>query len=139
MSSFPGTNLGKVRSVFTRDTPSRADHSCPTSTFPSISPFSSIFSFQHSFESRNRQTTAQSSTFEVGYLLLHDRTADSTRLRAAYARDPHDSTISTTSLFDSTSHICRAWILLLYYQHYIYNIYYKLHIYIYIPHPSLEQ
>ncbi|MFS7996675.1 hypothetical protein Hanom_Chr12g01132631 [Helianthus anomalus] len=55
---------------------------------------------------RKRQTTAQSSTLEVGYLYFHARTADSTTARAAPERDSADATMSTTSLFVSTSQIC---------------------------------
>lgn len=57
------------------------------------------------FESRKRQTTAQSSTLEVGYLYLQVRTADSTRARAAEARAGAEATMSTTSLFERTSQI----------------------------------
>ncbi|KAF7837084.1 aspartic proteinase-like protein 2 [Senna tora] len=47
-------------------------------------------------ESKKRQTTAQSSTLEVGYFVLHALTAVSTSVRAAEDRET-DATISTTS------------------------------------------
>jgi len=156
LSSLSGSNLGRFSNVFTRDTPSRADHSISDSG--SIS--SSLDSFSSSFlllwspslfslhvpdlaspvgagtsprsplwtwtaelgcsldlalealhtlceaESRKRQTTAQSSTLEVGYLYLHARTADSTSARAAEERLEVAATMSTTSLFERTSQIC---------------------------------
>ncbi|KAK8698296.1 hypothetical protein V6N13_114421 [Hibiscus sabdariffa] len=125
-SSFSGTNLGRFTRVLTRDTPSRADQSIPPSEFISSLPSStapdrmrgvntSRFSFSLSsppstlvlpleaidklfrFESRKRQTTAQSSTFEVEYLYLQARTATSTNARAADERAGADAIISTTS------------------------------------------
>lgn len=60
--------------------------------------------FEFEFDSRKRQTTAQSSTLEVGYLYLQARTADSTRDRAAEERAGAEATMSTTSLFERTSH-----------------------------------
>lgn len=157
LSSFPGSNLGRVTKVFTRETPSRADHSVPisdcSSSFESSSsslpsckislhvrtvperfrPFepertsfsTAVLTCSASklccssglvleaddrlleFESRKRQTTAQSSILEVGYLYFHALTAVSTRVRAAVVRFGADAIISTTSLFDSTSHICK--------------------------------
>lgn len=56
-------------------------------------------------ESRKRHTTAQSSTLEVGYLHLQALTADSTRALAADERAGTEATMSTTSLFESTSQI----------------------------------
>ncbi|BBH06828.1 serine carboxypeptidase-like 20 [Prunus dulcis] len=58
-------------------------------------------------ESRKRQTTAQSSTLEVGYFCLHARTAVSTSARAAEERAGADATMSTTSLLERTSQICQ--------------------------------
>jgi hypothetical protein len=58
-----------------------------------------------SLELRKRQTTAQSSILEVGYLYLQARTANSTSVFAAEERDGTDPTMSTTSLFESTSQI----------------------------------
>lgn len=159
LSSFPGVNLGSVKRVLTRDTPSRADQSVfesssfePSSSLSSgciSSPLavrtvpdrgrlagpdgSSPFSvpiltpstevscsfilnvedvdmpFVFEFESRNRHTTAQSSTLEVGYLRLQARTADSTSDRAAEERAGAEATISTTSSFERTSQIYEKW------------------------------
>ena len=53
---------------------------------------------------RNRQTTAQSSILDVGNRVRQARWADSTRKRAAEARDVARLTIETTSSFDRTSH-----------------------------------
>jgi len=61
--------------------------------------------FKSKSESKKRQTTAQSSTLEVGYFVLHARIADSTSVRAAEDREA-DATMSTTSWFDKTSQIC---------------------------------
>lgn len=152
-SSSPGTNLGRVNNVLTRETPSRADQSFPGSEFISSSassfpPFGSMYwqvrtvperfrlvgqgrysSFSvvqltssaeescsldlvfaatdmlSASESRKRQTTAQSSTLDVGYLCLQDRTAVSTNARAAEDLAGAVATMSTTSLFESTSQI----------------------------------
>lgn len=59
-----------------------------------------------SFELRNRHTTAQSSTFDVGYVDLHALTAESTTALVAYDRVGQELTILTTSSFVSTSQIC---------------------------------
>lgn len=61
--------------------------------------------FSDGVKSKNKHTTAQSSTFEVGYLKRQDRTAESTRALAAVLRDRADATISTASLFDKASQI----------------------------------
>lgn len=58
-------------------------------------------------ELRKRQTTAQSSTLEVGYLIFQALTADSTNALAADDCAGTELTISTTSLLDKTSHICQ--------------------------------
>ncbi|MFS7985128.1 hypothetical protein Hanom_Chr11g00994861 [Helianthus anomalus] len=58
------------------------------------------------FESRNKQTAAQSSFFDVGYLNRQARVAQSTRARAAVARLGAAATMSTASLFERTSHTC---------------------------------
>ena len=57
------------------------------------------------FESRKRQTTAQSSTFEVENFHLQFLTAASTKARPAVQRVGVFATISTTSSFVNTSHI----------------------------------
>ena len=57
------------------------------------------------FESRKRQTTAQSSTFEVGNFHLQFLTAASTKARPAVQRVGAFATISTTSSFVNTSQI----------------------------------
>ncbi|GER33890.1 serine/threonine-protein kinase N1 [Striga asiatica] len=56
--------------------------------------------------SRNKQTTAQSSVFEVGYLSRHARVAQSTRARAAVPWLGAEATMFTASLLDSTSQTC---------------------------------
>ncbi|KAM1940487.1 hypothetical protein ACFX13_028182 [Malus domestica] len=56
-------------------------------------------------KSRNRQTTTQSSTLEVGYFYLHTRTAVSTSARAAEERVRAVAIMSTTSLLERTSQI----------------------------------
>jgi hypothetical protein len=53
---------------------------------------------------RKRQTTAQSSILEVGYLVRQARLADSTRKRAAEAREVALLMMLTTSVFERTSH-----------------------------------
>lgn len=58
-------------------------------------------------ESRKRQTTAQSSTFEVGNFHLH-LTAASTKARPAVQRVGAFATISTTSSFVNTSQIYQS-------------------------------
>lgn len=57
------------------------------------------------FESKKRQTAAQSSTLQKGNFVLHALTALSTRTLAAVDRGA-DATMSTTSSFDKTSQIC---------------------------------
>ena len=54
---------------------------------------------------RKRQTTAQSSTMDVGYLRRHARTARSISCLAALDGSVVDDTIFTTSLLVSTSQI----------------------------------
>lgn len=141
------TNLGRVIRVFTRDTPSRADHSSlsitvalpsedgcflglsisssrrisePERLVPDRSvrvdssslplpapPLTLVLRLEKLLDAsvlRNRQTTAQSSILEVGYLSLQALTADSTRDRAAEDRAGAEETMSTTSLLDKTSH-----------------------------------
>ena len=56
---------------------------------------------------RKRQTTAQSSVFDVGYRVLHARWADSTRNRAAEACEGALLMMLTTSALESTSHTYR--------------------------------
>lgn len=53
---------------------------------------------------RKRQMAAQSSIFDVGYLVLHVLTALCTKSLAASARFLAEDTVLTTCLFDSTSH-----------------------------------
>lgn len=106
-----GTNLGSVSSVSTRATPSTsmpsagrmpdertvADRSSEVGLVGFGSALSSasgefkqplhaslVFEAEGlSSELRKRQTTAQSSILDVGYLILHDCTAASTKERAA--------------------------------------------------------
>lgn len=58
------------------------------------------------FASRNRHTTAQSSFLDVGYLSRQALVAQSTRARDAVDRLGAAATMSTTSLFERTSHTC---------------------------------
>jgi glutamine synthetase type III len=53
---------------------------------------------------RKRQTTAQSSVFDVGYRVLHALWADSTRNRAAEACEGALLMMLTASALESTSH-----------------------------------
>lgn len=55
-----------------------------------------------------KQTTAQSSTLDVGYLSRHTLTADSTSARAAVARVGACATTCTTSSLLNTSQICTS-------------------------------
>lgn len=69
--------------------------------------FSSAVEMEVLFEPefRKRQTTAQSSTLEVGNFNLQVRTAESTSARAAVDRGA-DATMFTASSFERTSQIC---------------------------------
>lgn len=56
--------------------------------------------------SKNRQTTAQSSIFDVGNLRRQARTAHSTRAQAAVACDGAEDIMFTTSSLERTSQTC---------------------------------
>lgn len=78
----------------------------------SVRPLLMCFSFEKEAvdklfgsESRKRQTTAQSSTFEVGNFHLQFLTAASTKARPAEERVGALATISTTSSFVNASQI----------------------------------
>jgi hypothetical protein len=106
----PDTYLGKLNSVSALDTKF-------SSSVAIIMPPSLLISYSDSnlsrfrlvpasateLLSRKRQTTAQSSIFDVGYLRRHERTADSTSNLAAADLVGAAATMSTTSLLDNTS------------------------------------
>ncbi|MFS8024418.1 hypothetical protein Hanom_Chr16g01463001 [Helianthus anomalus] len=83
----------------------------PSSDSPALlwsveeNPCSSLSDSESILPSRNKQTTAQSSILDVGYLDFHSRAAESTSNLAADARVGADDTISITCSLLKTSQI----------------------------------
>lgn len=115
-----GTYTGRFTSVSILLTPLSSGDPVPESGVDddavsgsgSVTPLLMCFSFEKEAvdnlfgsESRNRQTTAQSSTFEVGNFHLQLRTAASTNARPAEERVGAFATIFTTSSFVNASQI----------------------------------
>ncbi|KAG2243733.1 hypothetical protein Bca52824_094424 [Brassica carinata] len=103
--TFAEQSLSVVLTVLERPRPLGPDPSSISFSSSSLEKEEAVDMAFESLEFRYKQTAAQSSTLEVGYLCLQALTAVSTKAFAAEERDGAEATIFTTSSFESTSQI----------------------------------